>query len=208
MNNNRYRVSYAFASLPDNLLILFVTMVITCLKNNLAFPNLPMAITGLLVELNAFQEAVNALELNGDAQYVAARDEARETLLDSMRKTGAYVQSVALNNLSMLLSSGFEAVPQASGSSPLAAPTILAVTNHGTGTVLLRLSPVVNARSYQIQTSLDGGKTWQDSVVSPQARRVLVPKLLPGTVYSLQARAIGGSTGQSLWSTPVSIMAT
>ncbi len=29
---------------------------------------------------------------------------------------------------------------------------------------------VVNARSYQVQISADGGKTWQDAIVSPKAK--------------------------------------
>ena len=41
-----------------------------------------------------------------------------------------------------------------------------------------------------------------------KARRIVLPNLVPGTVYTIQARVIGGSTGQSDWSTPVSIMAT
>jgi hypothetical protein len=36
---------------------------------------------------------------------------------------------------------------------------------------------------------------------------VLTPTT-PGTVYLVQFRALGGSTGQSAWSNPVSIMAT
>lgn len=69
-------------------------------------------------------------------------------------------------------------------------PTIIYVGNLATTQVLMRLTPVANANSYEIRLSADGGKTW-----------------LSGGVVS-QARAIGGSTGQSDWSTPVTIMAT
>lgn len=52
------------------------------------------------------------------------------------------------------------------------------------------------------------GKTWAISGAYTQARRIVLTNLVPGTTYMIQAQAIGGSTGQSNWSTPVSIMST
>jgi hypothetical protein len=45
------------------------------------------------------------------------------------------------------------------------------------------------------------------SVISTQARRIVVGNLTPGTTYNLSARAVGGSEGSSEWSDPVSHMA-
>ena len=73
---------------------------------------------------------------------------------------------------------------------------------------MLRLSPVANANSYETQWITDGGKTWVTGGITSQARNIVLTSLTPGTVYTIQARALGGSTGQSIWSTPVSIMAT
>jgi hypothetical protein len=99
-------------------------------------------------------------------------------------------------------------VPVPAPSAPLDAPTILKVVNNGTTQVLLRLSTVTNANSYEIQYTTDGGKTWISGGISSKALRIVLTNLTPGTVYTIQARALGGSTGQSIWSTPVSIMAT
>jgi hypothetical protein len=208
MNNSRYRVSYSFTTLSDNDLIAFIQTIITCLTGNATFNNLPVKLADFSALLGAFQTAVNNMGLNTNQQLTALRDEAREALLDAARKIGAYVQSVALNSLSTLLSSGFQNVSTQSPSSPLAAPTILSAANSGSTQVALRLSPVANAKSYQIQLSTDGGKTWAISGAYTQARRILLTSLTPGTTYMIQAQAIGGSTGQSNWSTPVSIMAT
>ena len=41
-----------------------------------------------------------------------------------------------------------------------------------------------------------------------QARKITLPGLTPGQVYSVQSRAIGGSTGQSDWSDPTSHIST
>jgi hypothetical protein len=99
-------------------------------------------------------------------------------------------------------------VNTSSAQTPLPAPTINYVGNLGTTQVLLRLSPIDNANSYETQLSADGGKTWMRGAVSSQARRIVLTTLTPGTVYTIQARAFGGSTGQSDWSTSVTIMAT
>jgi hypothetical protein len=206
--NTRYRVSNTFTTLSDYSLVGFTQVVTTCLTGNAAFPSLPVKLTDLSALEAAFQTAVNNMAQNNSSELTALRDEAREALLDALRKTAAYVQSVALNSLSTLLSSGFQNVPTQSPSSPLDTPTIISVTNNGTKQVLLRLESVTNAKSYQIQLSTDNGKTWTMGGAYPQARRIILTNLVPGTTYLIQAQAIGGSTGQSGWSTPVSIMST
>jgi hypothetical protein len=204
----RYRVSYSFTALSDNDLIAFIQVLIICLTGNVAFPALPVTIADFTALLTAFQTAVTNMGKNSNPQLTALRDEAREALLDAARKNGAYVQSIALNSLSMLLSSGYQNVPTQSPSSPLDIPTILTATNNGTTQVALRVSPVTNAKSYQIQFSTDNGKTWTLAGAYPKARSIALTNLTPGTTYMIQAQAIGGSTGQSGWSNPVSIMST
>ena len=204
----RFRVSNAYAVLSVNDLIAFTQVVIICLTNNAAFTDLPVTIADLTALLKALQDAANAMAQGGTPQLTAVRDEALEALRDALRKTAAYVQSVALNSLSMMLSSGFKNVSTPSPQSPLPAPTITYVGNLGTTQVLMRLTPIDNARTYETRLSADGGKTWVSGGISPQARRIVLKSLTPGTVYTIQARAIGGSTGQSDWSTTVTIMAT
>ena len=204
----RYRVSYAFTELSDNDLMAFIQVLIICLTGNAAFPALPVKLADFTDLFTAFQTAVTNMGKNTNQQLTALRDEAREALLDAARKNGACVQSVALNSLSTLLSSGYKNVPTQSPSSPLDIPTILSVTNNGTTQVMLRLSRVDNAKSYQIQFSTDNGKTWTLAGAYPKARSIVLTGLVPGTTYMIQAQAIGGSTGQSGWSNPVSIMST
>jgi len=54
----------------------------------------------------------------------------------------------------------------------------------------------------------NGGKTWVEVCISTQARRIVLTNLVPGTTYAVRARAIGGSTGASNWTSPGSIMST
>jgi hypothetical protein len=85
---------------------------------------------------------------------------------------------------------------------------IVGLSNNGSTQVLLQLLPVRNAKLYQVQTSTDGGKTWAEVCLSTQARRIVLSNLVPGTTYAVRARAIGGSTGASNWTSPGSIMST
>ena len=52
-----------------------------------------------------------------------------------------------------------------------------------------------------------GLDVWQPAGVFTQARGIVLSGLTPGNTYSVQARGIGGSTGYSDWSDPVSHMA-
>jgi hypothetical protein len=204
----RYRVSYSFTSLSDLGLIAFIQAVITCLTGNPAYTTLTALLADLTTALAAFEAAVTAMAQNSSSLLTAQRDETRVALLDVARKTGAAVQSIALNSLSTLLSSGFTNVVPPSASTQLGTPIILSVANYGTTRVLMRLTPITNAKSYESRLSLDNGVTWTSGGISTQARRIILDSLTPTKVYMIQSRAIGGSTGQSDWSTPVTIMAT
>ena len=203
----RYRVSYAFTTLPDLGLIAFIQTVITCLTGNPAFTTLTALLADLTTALTAFEAAVAAMAQNSSLLLTAQRDEARVTLLDAARKTGAAVQSIALNSLSTLLSSGFTNVIPPSAQTQLDAPTILSLNNYGTTKALMRVTPITNARSYESRLSSDNGATWVSGGISTQARSIVLGSLVPGTAYLIEVRAIGGSTGQSDWSLSAPIRA-
>jgi chitodextrinase len=66
---------------------------------------------------------------------------------------------------------------------------------------------VPNARAYEVR-HYTTPNTFQPGGTFTQARRIVVDALTPGTTYTFQVRAIGGSTGYSDWSDPISHMAT
>ena len=81
------------------------------------------------------------------------------------------------------------------------------VENEGTTKLSVRLQPVDYAKSYEVRAT-NGATTPPASVISAQARRIVIGNLTPGTTYNISARAIGGSEGVSEWCDPVSHMAT
>jgi hypothetical protein len=64
-----------------------------------------------------------------------------------------------------------------------------------------------NARTYQARLTTAQGALVA-TVESTRSRGIEFDNLVPGTLYTAQARGIGGSTGYSDWSLPVTIMAT
>jgi hypothetical protein len=121
----------------------------------------------------------------------------------------AYVEDIASGNEAVITSSGFQYVERGfNPQQPLIKTTIQAIINETSTALLIRLNPQDNAFGYEGKMSVDGGKTYQPIGTFPQARRVVVPNLTPGQIYTFIFRALGGSTGSGDWSDPVSHMAT
>jgi hypothetical protein len=201
-----YRVALSFAQLSDAKLDDFTQNIIASLTGNASFPTPTVPPADLSSALSTFT-ATLAATAQGGTQATAAKNAARDALMALLRKEANYVQGIASTDLAMLLSSGFEAINSNRSQSPLDKPSIMQINNEASTQLVLRLQPVDNARSYEVRVSY-GANGWQAAGVFTQARRVVLTNLTPGTNYNIQARAVGGSTGYSDWSDPVSHMAT
>jgi hypothetical protein len=201
---SNYRVSLAFAKLPDANLGEFVFTVIQSLTSNPAYPEPVVPLVDLSASREAFLAALSASDVGG-VQATVAKNEAREALLTLMRKQAAYVQAEMGNDLARLLSSGFASVSRNRTRVQLSPPQVERIRNERSAQLLLDLKPVANARAYEVQ-KMNGTGGWTPVGTFTQARRIVVEGLNPGSTYTLQARAIGGATGYSDWSDPVSHM--
>lgn len=206
MNNKLIRVAVSFATFADTVLNSFAILVCACLKNNALFPNLPAPLAALNALQLAFENAITDAQQGGPVQ-TAAKNEARDALIAALRQNAAYVQSLNLQNLSQVLSSGYDVVSTNTMPSPLTAPVNVSLDNTVTTKLQVYLSAVPNAKAYHVQASTDTG-TWQDGGVFSNTRGIVLNSLTPGTVYSVRVQAVGGLTGSSDWSQPVSLMAT
>ncbi|HEY0548091.1 MAG TPA: fibronectin type III domain-containing protein [Verrucomicrobiae bacterium] len=200
-----YRVLYSFARLADALLINFVANVILKMTGHLGFPNPRVDMSTLRAALDAFSNAVTAA-LAGGRQLTAAKNQARDTLLMLLRQEGSYVQSVAGEDLALLLSSGFEASSKNRAQIPLPQPVIERIDNPQSTMLAVTVSLLATGRAYEVRIK-DGANGWTTVGVFTYSRSILVTNLTPGTVYTVQVRGIGGSLGYSDWSDPVSHMA-
>lgn len=199
-----YRVSLSFANLSDADLSEFTNVVITSMTNNPSYATPAVPLATLTAAGTTFRNAVVAAAQGGTA-LTAAKDAAREALIPLLRTQASYVQTVANDDLTVILSSGFAVNSTNRSSSPLPKPNIENIDNLASTQLMLRLTPIDNAKAYEVRIN-PGNNNWQPAGVFTKARRVVLSNLTPGTTYDIQARAVGGKTGYSDWSDPVSHM--
>jgi hypothetical protein len=200
------KVALGFNRLSDGDLSAFASNVVTCMTDNTTFAKPPVTPADLAKLLDTFHAAL-AATIDGGISLTATKNAARDALLSALRKIAAYVQIVADGDTALLLTSGFAAASTNRMRTKLNSPVIMSVDNEGTTKLLVRLQTVTNARAYELR-AFNGSATPAASMISTQARRIIVGNLTPGTTYNLQVRAIGGSEGFSEWSDLVSHMAT
>ncbi|MBE2281851.1 MAG: fibronectin type III domain-containing protein [Prosthecobacter sp.] len=206
---SQLRVLLGFASAADHSLEETATAVSMKLYGNAAYPTPPVAAADFTAALTAFSNAIATAQQGGPAD-TADKNARREVLIGLMRQLAGYVQANCGNDLATLLSSGFDAVSTNRASTPLAAPTIRDIINGISGQLIVRVGPVANAKCYELRYALIGAGgapgPWQDGGLFTNSRSMAINSLTPGGNYQFQVRAVGGSTGYSDWSDPVSHM--
>ena len=196
---NKLKVSLAYNSYPDAALDELTTAIIAGMTGNPSFPTPTIPLATVTTLQATFSNAM-AAAANGGTPLTAAKNQARLALSDALDANALYVQAIARYDLAMLLSSGYQAASTNRAKVQLPAPTILALENEMSTQLVVRLSPVANAYCYEVQTK--NGGAWTPAGVFTAARKIILTGLVSGTVYNVQARAIGGLTGYSDWSDP------
>jgi hypothetical protein len=200
-------VSLAFARAKDGNLLILCDSVLTKMTGNAEFPNPTPSLASVQTSATAFQNALAEAKDGGPAK-TAAKNAAREVLVDKLRSLALYVQQECAGDLAVLLSSGFEATKAPTPAGVLPAPQQVTLTQ-GTlsGSLDLRGRPVPNAGAYEGQktTTIDNPNSWEP-VDQTTAARMTVEGLTPGKTYWGRLRAIG-SAGPGAWSEPVSAIA-
>jgi hypothetical protein len=178
----------------------------TAMTGNPSFPTPPVSIPEIGTRQTTFSNAM-AAAANGGTQLTAVKNQARTALLNGLDANALYVQTIARFDLAMLLSSGYQAASTNRARVQLSAPTIAGFDNEMSTQLVVRLTPVANAYAYEVQVKTGTG-AWVPAGLFTQARKIVLTDLITGTIYTVQARAIGGSTGYSDWSDPSSHIVT
>jgi hypothetical protein len=151
--------------------------------------------------------ASSAAATDGGKQAIAQRNKDRHTLEQNLTLIGAYVVKVANGDPSVVTAAGFTPAPPRAKSAPkpLAQPTIAGIVQGVTGQLLVSVTPVPGAHSYDVHYSVltngnpgtPGSLTTQ--TVTQAKKPVIFNGLTPGTMYSFQVRALG-KAGYTDWS--------
>ncbi len=203
MNNNILHVSLAFAYATETDLDVFAANHVICMTGNEFFMEPPVSMVAMGILQVNYHTALLASAIGGQTE-TALKSEARIPLVNALRLNAAYVQSRPGLTLSKLLSTGFVQTSNNHAQSQLATPTLM-IENGNSTQLIANLSPVTNSASFLVRVLTPDGKVVA-TIISPHAGKIVIPNLTPGVVYTLQGQAVGGSTGFSDWSDPVSHM--
>jgi hypothetical protein len=152
------------------------------------------------------QTRIQAARQGGPVE-VSLKNQQREIVAGMARQLASYVESVAGTDLAKLQSSGFDAASTNRASYQLEKPVIVRIEIPVSTVMRLKVPPVANQRALEVRVH-NGTEEWFTFGGFKSSRDILIPNRVPGQTYTFQVRAIGGLSGYSDWSNPVSQMAT
>lgn len=199
------RTSRSYSRLPDLDVSAFTGGVIMGLTGNQELADPPVKPTALATLKKAFDDAIIAAS-EGGILATAQKDAARAALVSALNKNASYVDINCDEDLTVLLSSGYEAVNTNRTQTVLNPPLVTHAEYGQAGQIRLRVKGDPNRKAVLGRCkTMDGD--WGPILTFRNSREILFAGLKAGTTYVLQVCGLGGSTGQSDWSEPVSKIA-
>lgn len=199
------RVLVGFTHAPDPVLVETAGGVLKCMTDNPAFPEPPVTMQALEAAINEFSASL-AAQMQGGMMATAHKKNTREALVALLRRLAAYVQTHCNGDLATLLSSGFQAANPSRAQQQLAKPIVPRLTNGISGQLIAKIKPVPNAKCYETRYAAvapnGAAGPFLPGDIATDSRAIAINNLTPGTMYEVQIRAVGGSTGYSGWSDP------
>jgi hypothetical protein len=183
--------------------------VLAGLTGNTNYPNPPVDLATLQQAITNFHLGI-AAAAQGGVHATADKNKRRHDLTGMVRKLALYVQTNCNDDMSTLTSSGFQAASTVRTLGPLPKPIINMVDNGVTTQLLVTIQKVPKAKSYELRMATVAANgtpgPWTAAGTFTKSRNLPINGLTPGVNYTFQARAIGGTTGYSDWSDPVTHM--
>jgi len=196
----KIRTKRGFQKLPPVEVSKLTGKAIVGFTDNEALPEPPVVPDALALQKKAVDDAIIKAD-KGGTLATARRNAVVAELVVSLNKDASYVDIHCNDDLTILLSSGFEAVSTNRAQRMLNAPQILAVENGQSGELRprVKVDPTTKSLVGRIKP-IDG--EFGPTVSFASTRKVIFDGLTAGLTYVFQLMAIGGSTGQSDWSDP------
>ena len=205
----KIRIADGLLTQSAERLITTAGAIITGMTGNSAYPSPPVDLKTVQAAVDDLRAAL-AARANGGRAATADKNNKKAALIVLLRRLRPYVEENCGNDLSVLLSSGFQAAVTTRVRSPLENPSILKVGRGNSTELVLKVTPIAHAKCYEARAAAVGAENtpgpWQAAGMFTNSRSMTIDGLTPTTTYMFQVRAIGGSTRYSEWSDPVSHM--
>jgi hypothetical protein len=166
------------------------------LTGNSNFTNLPVDLNIFKADLDAYGVSI-ADAKDGGKKAISLRNKQGESVIRTIKQLSTYVELNCKDDMNIFLSSGFQ--PRSSmrtSAQPLDQPMIQSIDQGPTGQLLVSITPVRKAKSYELRFGIAGSggaapAAWS-TLMAPNARTaVSISGLTPGTTYAVQVRAYG-----------------
>ncbi len=194
------RTSRSYGKLTDPKLLGFFGGTIDGLTSNPDLPTPPVLPAALTPLRTAFDQAIVKAKAGGPVE-TALKNAARMAVMAALDKNASYVDINCDGDLAILLSSGYQAVSTNRAQTTLAAPVILRVENAGSGALKVRVEPDSTVKSFMGRVKQASGSEFGPNISFKNSKSILFNGLTAGVSYVLQLCAVGGSNGQSDWTT-------
>lgn len=205
LNMASIRTVRSYNRLADGKLSAFAGATALGLTNNTDLPTPPVLATEITTLQTAFDDAI-VKAVDGAKIDTVAKNAARADLITALDKNASYVDINCNDDLSVLLSSGYQAVSTNRAQTILNAPNIVSVDSPQTGALKVRISADFNSKSYVGRIKAATGSEFGPSISFASSRKIVFDGLTAGVTYVMQLCAIGGSTGKSDWTEPFTKM--
>lgn len=196
-------VLLGFARGTQAKLVTTARAVHTGLYAQAVYANPPVTAVDLLAGIASFEDA-QAATVQGGTAATALKNQKKAALIEQLEELAEFVDTKADGDLAVLLTSGFEARKTTKTRSPLATPVLRSVTNGASGELVASSNRLDHARAYEVYAAVMGPDgtplEWRFHGTSTASRRIIAIGLVPGTMYLVRIRAVGGTTGYSDWS--------
>lgn len=130
----------------------------------------------------------------GSTLEVGQKDESRVLVLEALRILASYVNEVARDRVSLLLSTGLELVSQPSATGlPPAVTQIKLADGPVSGQVKISFKAIKDAQHYLIEvsdtTNDDSEDNWSQTLETGSSRNNFITDLTPGKLYYIRVKA-------------------
>jgi hypothetical protein len=173
---------------------------------NGSFPTGGITAVGFQTDITSFITTA-AHAVKGSDTDRANRDNARAALTVDLDALADWTDLTADGDVSIITAFGFEPTATTRSTSVLAVPRINSVINYANTKLKLLVGNVPKAHGFEVQVS-SGTGPWVLQASFPSTRNMILENLVPGTLYNIRVRALGGSTGYSEWSSVATCMCT
>ncbi len=201
----RKRTSRRFNQAPDLEVSKQAGKNIVGFTGNPDVPNPPATIAEITAKKDAFDQWI-VKAANGGKYETEQKDASRVDLLKLLNKDASYTDIMCDGDEGIILSAGFEAVNTNRSQVVLEAPVIIGASYAQEGEIKLRVKGDRHRKAIQGRIKPLGGE-FGPVITFQSSRRIIFEALLAGTTYVMELCGLGGATGKSDWSEPITKVA-